>query len=105
MKRHPAAAEGRGEAGRPAAASRASKQAAHQLPMVCNVQLSNVVGGARFQEAAQLLDTLGADNSNALAFVREEQEYRAAASGDWLIAAKAVYQRALTAKVLHDEQL
>jgi hypothetical protein len=56
------------------------------------------------QEAAQLLDTLGADNSTALAFVREEQEYRAAASGDWLIAAKAVYQQALTAKVVRDEQ-
>ena len=56
------------------------------------------------QEAAQLLDTLGADNSTALAFVREEQEYRAAASGDWLIAAKAVYQQALTTAVLRDEQ-
>jgi len=46
------------------------------------------------KKAATLLDTLGADNTASLAFVRQEREYRAAASGDWLAAARAVYQQA-----------
>jgi len=45
--------------------------------------------------AAELLDTLGTDNSASLGFVREEQEYRAAITGDWLGAARAVYLRAM----------
>lgn len=43
--------------------------------------------------AAKLLDTLGADNSASLDFVHKEREYRAAASGDWLAAARAAYQQ------------
>ena len=46
--------------------------------------------------AATLLDALGTDNTASLAFVRGEREYRAAASGDWLAAARAVYQQAKT---------
>lgn len=45
------------------------------------------------QLATELLDTLGADNSASLGFVRAERESRAAASGDWLEAARAAYQQ------------
>jgi outer membrane PBP1 activator LpoA protein len=54
------------------------------------------------ERASELSRTLANDNSATLAFVREDQEYRAAATGDWLGAAIAVYRQAMADSVPRD---
>ena len=55
------------------------------------------------QRAARLIDTLATDNTASLDFVREDKEYRAAAAGDWLGAASAVYQQATAGTTLRKD--
>ena len=55
------------------------------------------------QRAARLIDTLATDNTASLGFVREDKEYRAAAAGDWLGAASAVYQQATAGTTLRKD--